>query len=202
MANVRAKAQSTTTVGKTGNDADIDVDIDNDDDDVPTNPNALVDIEVHNIANAGKSPSSRWGVVKFDAEGYATIRLPLKDVHQLHHMGWLNEDDQQRYLGLEAAQPPSVNTQAIDAEMESLKGANIRLAMRNAELEAKNDYDSKQHAAEIETLKREHAEAIVALRAQIDAANAKAADKVNSELPSPQTDVKKDDVVKSERKGK
>ena len=44
---------------------------------------------VQSYENRGKSPSTRWGTVTFDAKGFATMEIPEKDLPLLESLKWL-----------------------------------------------------------------------------------------------------------------
>lgn len=120
-----------------------------DDDDVrQLDPNTMITLTVRDPRNAGKSPASRWGRVVFNADGEADLKVPLKDVVHVHSFGWLSVEDQEKYLGLEEAQPPTAAEAVKDAEIAAVRGASARLAAKNAELEEKLDTMEARHAKE------------------------------------------------------
>jgi len=100
-------------------------------------PDTVVTLEIMDRRNAGKTPSSRWGKVKFDDDGVATIKVPLKDIIHVHSFGWLSVEDQEKYLALEEAQPATAAETKANSDLTAVRGANARLAQKNAELEEK-----------------------------------------------------------------
>jgi len=109
------------------------------------NPDSMVEVSVHCAQNAGKEPNSRWGRLKFDDEGNALVKLPVKDVGKLNDMGWLSEEDKEKYLGMEPASAPmEAEAAALMSENDSLRAANTKLASKVAELEAAGETMSKK----------------------------------------------------------
>jgi hypothetical protein len=101
----------------------------------PTTPVTLL---VHDAANAGKKPKTRWGVVEFNAKGDAELTVPYKDVPLVDQLGWMSADDRGKFLGaVENDAPKDADTAALLSENDALKAANAKLASRNADLEAK-----------------------------------------------------------------
>lgn len=123
-------------------DDETEIDVDDDVDDL--DPDSIVTLNIMDRHNAGRKPSTRWGRVQFNEIGEATIKVPVRDVHLVHNLKWLSEDDQKRYLHLEEAQPATPAENASNAELEAVRGANTRLAQRNAELEEKLDSQAKE----------------------------------------------------------
>lgn len=105
-------------------------------------PNTPIELVICDRRNANKEPGTRWGRIKFDADGLATIKVPLKDVQTVHSLGWLSVEDQEKYLGLSQTAEIVASTSEVaelQAQLSATTNANSRLASRNAELEAKLD---------------------------------------------------------------
>lgn len=102
-------------------------------------PNTVINVTVVCQQNAGKDVGTRWGRTKFETDGTAKMNVRLADLYLLNQLKWLSQADQEKYLGLEEAAPPSAVEGKNDAELEAVKAANVRMAMRCADLEAKID---------------------------------------------------------------
>lgn len=144
-------------------------------------PNTIVEIVVHDAHNAGKTPGTRFGRIPFDAEGNAKLKIALKDLVILNSWGWLSQEDQEKYLGLEAAQPQVIDEAQHNAELDAVRAANTKLAQRNADLEARledaearfrKEFTAFQAAttAQIEELKKTAETQIFKLSTEFEAA--------------------------------
>ncbi len=110
--------------------------------DVPLDPNTIVELNLLCPANAGFAPATHWGKVAFDAEGKGTVKLPLKDIALFSQLKWMLPEDLEKYLGISqqvAAVVTTADNNELQSKLDATTAANVRLAQKNAELEAKLD---------------------------------------------------------------
>ncbi len=141
----------------------------------PMDPNTIVSVTIKDRLNAGKEPGSRWGRIKFDSDGVAEVKVPLKDVVKLHELRWLSVEDQEKYLGIsqEAAAVITATTSEVaelQSQLDATKNANTRLASKNAELEAKLDEILAKYQKEYAAYQKDVDEKMQAFRADLDKA--------------------------------
>lgn len=98
-----------------------------------------LEVAIHDMKLAGTEPGSRWGRIKFDENGDAKVKCKKKDIHKLHELKWLGQEDQDRF-GMESLLPPTapmeMEQQKIVGELSALTSANVKLAQRAAMVEA------------------------------------------------------------------
>lgn len=135
------------------------------DDVTKMDPDSKVKVKIHDSGNAGKSPITRFGRVMFDEHGDGEITVALKDVGILHSWGWLSVEDQETYLGLEAAQPQAIDVNVHNAELDAVKAANTKLAQRNADLEARLEGAQTQFETQFQAYQKATAERVAELEA-------------------------------------
>lgn len=150
----------------------------------PLDPNMPVELTIQDRLNAGKEPSTRWGRIKFDAEGFATVKVPLKDVTIINSLGWLSKEDQEEYIGIsQEAQIVATTSDVseIQARLDATSNANTRLASRNAELEAKLDEMQTKMRKEFETYQAKVDEQMTELQKQLDVEREKLSNAASTE---------------------
>lgn len=141
------------------------------DDTEQLDPNAIVELTVVSRENAGKAPSTRWGKVSFDENGEGKVKLPLKDVHLLNQLRWVTAEDQEKYLGIsQQAAAQATNEQASDlqARLDATTAANVRMAQKNAELEAQIDAMKANFRKELDAYKGQIDDEMKSVHAQLD----------------------------------
>lgn len=117
-------------------------------------PNQVIGLNVCSIANANKETKTRWGVVKFSADGVGELKVPLKDVKLVDSLGWLSKEDKEQYLGVEIVEPTTSQDADLRREFEAMERANTKMAQKNASLEAEIErYEEKFKSAEAEYMK-------------------------------------------------
>jgi hypothetical protein len=125
-------------------------------------PNTVVTVPVFCPANAGKKVPSRFGAVVFDGDGNGEVKLPLHQLRKLDELQWMTPETREKYLGIalpEEEAPIVAEARHLTGELEATKQANIVLATKNADLEARlihanNNFDRewKSAMAQIEQL--------------------------------------------------
>jgi hypothetical protein len=166
------------------------------------NPDMIVEVQVCDARNANKQVKSRWGVVTFDAQGVGALKIAIKDMSTLDQLGWLSAHDRERYLApvsvvMDAAASANEVTEVTE-ELEATRRANVRLAQKNAELEAQVDHikiDMQKRWGEHEiALKKELVDRIKEIEAKLGELMKVHTDltKAHADLTKVHTDLKKD----------
>ena len=144
-------------------------------------PNQVVTLDVYDLANAGREPSTRWGRVKFDAEGHGTVKLPMRDIPALHSLGWMSDEDKDEYLGI----AQDVQTQAVSLDDLAAYGKQMQ-EMQTRLTDSQNQLHNAQLALDAQKISIEKMQAqadgaanagakLISLQTEFDAYKAKVA---------------------------
>lgn len=140
-----AKAAKSTAEDKN---SDVEIEVEEDGvDHTNLDPDTMLTLDITDLRAANTTPNSRWGKVAFDEHGRATVKVPFKDIVRIHELKWLSPDDQEKYLAIappDDSMPMQLEAQRAISELEAHKATASKLALKNAELEAGMEMQTKR----------------------------------------------------------